>query len=62
MIGKAVTLWGDGDDLSAVLVTGGGGSFFFDRVQSIYPYARELNDPQIANAQGFYRYGLRKFG
>ena len=62
VIGKAVTLWGDGDDLSAVLVTGGGGSFFFDRVQSVYPHARELNDPQVANAQGFYRYGLRKLG
>jgi plasmid segregation protein ParM len=62
VIGQAQTLWGDGDDLSAVLVTGGGGPFFFEEIREVYPHARLLDDPQRANAEGFYRYGLRKFG
>lgn len=62
VVGHAQTLWGDGDDLSAVLVTGGGGPFFFEEIRAVYPHARLLDGPQTANAEGFYRYGLRKFG
>jgi plasmid segregation protein ParM len=62
VVGQAQTLWGDGDDLAAVLVTGGGGPFFYEEIKAVYPHAQLLDDPQRANAEGFYRYGLRKFG
>jgi plasmid segregation protein ParM len=62
ILGKAAELWGDGRDLDAILVTGGGGRAFADRIQSEYRQAQLVNSPQMANATGFYRYGLRKFG
>jgi plasmid segregation protein ParM len=62
ILGEAVTLWGDGRDLLAVLVTGGGGPALLERVRTIYPHARLVANPQTANAEGFYRYALRKFG
>lgn len=62
VLGEAVTLWGDGRDLLAVLVTGGGGPALLERVRAIYPHARLAPNPQTANAEGFYRYALRKFG
>jgi hypothetical protein len=62
ILGEAVTLWGDGRDLLALLVTGGGGPALLERVRTIYPHARLVANPQTANAEGFYRYALRKFG
>lgn len=62
VIGKAQTLWGVGDDLAVVLVTGGGAPFFFEMAQAVYPHAQLMHEPQMANAAGFHRYGLRKFG
>jgi len=62
VLGKANELWGDARDISAVLVTGGGGPAFFEYIETVYPHARLLSDPQTANAEGFYRYGLRKHG
>ena len=62
ILGEAVTLWGDGRDLLAVLVTGGGGPALLERIRAVYPHARLAPNPQTANAEGFYRYALRKFG
>ncbi len=62
VLGEAVTLWGDGRDLLAVLVTGGGGPALLERIRAVYPHARLAPNPQTANAEGFYRYALRKFG
>lgn len=62
VLAQAQQLWGAGRDLSAVLVTGGGGHAFIDRINAQYPQARLVENSQIANAEGFYRYGLRKWG
>ncbi len=62
VIGEAQTLWGAGRDLAAVLVTGGGGPRLMERIRAVYPHARLAPSPQMANVEGFYRYGLRKFG
>jgi plasmid segregation protein ParM len=59
--GEAATLWGRAKDAAAVLVTGGGGGALLQRIQLKYPHARLICEPQTANAQGFYRYALRKF-
>jgi hypothetical protein len=61
VLAEATTLWGDGRDLAAVLVTGGGGRALMAQIQACYPHARPVPDPQLANAEGFYRYALRKF-
>ncbi len=62
VVGQARTLWGDGDDLAVVLVTGGGGGFFLPMIQEAFPHARIVGEAQAANAVGFYRYAVRKFG
>lgn len=61
IVGQAQTLWGDGADLSNILLTGGGAPVFVDVVRRVYPHAHEMPEAQLANANGFYRYGLRKF-
>lgn len=61
ILGEAATLWGSGRDLATVLVTGGGGIALLEKVKLKYPHARLLCEPQTANAEGFYRYALRKF-
>lgn len=62
IVGEALTLWGGGDDLANVIVTGGGAEVFIDAIRAVYTHAHVMPDAQIANADGFYRYGLRKFG
>lgn len=61
ILSEAKTQWGYGDGLAAILVTGGGGQALFPYVQQIYSHARLVTDPQMANAQGFHRYAIRKF-
>ena len=39
ILGEAVTLWGDGR-LLAALVTGGGGPALLERIRTVYPHAR----------------------
>lgn len=56
------TLWGGGADLTVVLVTGGGGEILLPYIQQRYAHARLVTDAQMANAEGFYRYALLKFG
>jgi plasmid segregation protein ParM len=61
IVGQARTLWGTGDDLASVLLTGGGAEIFLATVRAAYPHAHIMPEPQMANADGFYRYGIRKF-
>jgi len=63
--GKAFELWGDGLDLDAVVVAGGGAAYFGSRLEAMYPQVTRANgngDPGLANCEGFYRYAVRKFG
>lgn len=62
VLAEAISLWGDGRDLDAVLVTGGGAAVIGDRVARRFPHAQLLGDPAMANVRGFWRYGQRKFG
>ena len=57
----ATTLWDDGKGLAAVLLTGGGAEALAPMIQRTFPHTRVMSQPQLANAQGFYRYGLRTF-
>jgi len=62
IVGKAATLW-DSEErtITAVLATGGGAETVFPAIESVFPQATLLPGAQIANADGFYRYALRKF-
>ena len=62
VLARAGTLWGDGRDLDAVLVTGGGAIALGERISRRYPNARILADASMANVRGFERYGRRKWG
>ena len=61
VLAQAGTLWGDGRDLRAILVTGGGALSLGERIQRRYPHARILDDAAMANVRGFEKYGLRKW-
>jgi plasmid segregation protein ParM len=61
ILGHATTLWGAGQELAVVLLTGGGALPFAEHVRGVFPHARLVPQPQLANALGFYRYGLRQF-
>jgi plasmid segregation protein ParM len=61
VLARAGTLWGDGRDLKAVLVTGGGAMVLGERICHRYPHARVLDDASLANVRGFERYGRRKW-
>jgi plasmid segregation protein ParM len=61
ILAQAATLWGDGRDLDAILVTGGGALVLGERIQHRYRHARTLPDPALANVRGFLKYGCRKW-
>jgi plasmid segregation protein ParM len=61
ILAHAGTLWGDGRDLEAVLVTGGGAISLGERIRRRYPHARVLEDAAMANVHGFAKYGMRKW-
>lgn len=61
ILAQAATLWGNGQELAAVLLTGGGARPLLKHVQQVFPHAQLVPQPQLANALGFYRYGLRQF-
>jgi plasmid segregation protein ParM len=61
ILAHAGTLWGDGRDLSAVLVTGGGAIALGERMGQRYAHAQILDDAPMANVRGFRKYGLRKW-
>lgn len=61
ILAQATTLWGDGQELTAVLLTGGGALPLAKHIRTVFPHAQLVPQPQLANALGFYRYGLRQF-
>jgi plasmid segregation protein ParM len=61
VLAEAGTLWGDGRDLKAVLVTGGGAMALGERIQRRYGHARLLPNAALANVNGFHKYGRRKW-
>lgn len=58
LINKARTLWGEGRDLDAVLITGGGGQLLGHYFQ-VFPHARVVSEPAMANVRGFLKYARR---
>ena len=62
VLGKAMTLWGDGRDIQRVLVTGGGAYALGKYVKARYPHPVVTQQPTLCNARGFWLYGLRKWG
>jgi len=60
LISKAGTLWGEGRDLDAVMITGGGGQAL-GRYFQVYPHAIVISDPAMANVRGFLKYAQRVF-
>jgi plasmid segregation protein ParM len=61
ILAHAATLWGDGRDLKAILVTGGGAIALGERICARYAHARVLDDAPMANVRGFFKYALRKW-
>ncbi len=63
ILAKARTLWSDGSDLDAVVLTGGGSREIASYLRRVYPHTRMVGgDPQFANVTGYLRAGLRRFG
>ncbi len=62
IISKARSLWGEGLDLRAVVLTGGGSLELAPYVRRAYSHTRRVSgDPQFANVTGYLRAGLRRF-
>ena len=61
ILAQAVSLWGDGRELKAILATGGGAGMLGEWIQRRYPHARVLDDAALANVRGFEKYGRRKW-
>jgi plasmid segregation protein ParM len=60
---KARSLWGEGLDLRAVVLTGGGSLELAPYIRQAYSHTRRASgDPQFANVTGYLRAGLRRFG
>lgn len=56
---KTSELWGNARDLDRIILTGGGAIPMRSFFSSVYPHLMSLPDPDMANARGFYRRGLR---
>lgn len=58
--GMIRTKWNGGDDVDAILLTGGGSLYIYDRMAMEFPHVRlvEQVPPHFANCEGAYRYGL----
>ena len=61
VLAQAGTLWGDGRDLAAILVTGGGAIALGERIREHYRHASILDDAAMANVKGFRKYGQRRW-
>lgn len=60
--GHATMLWGHGQGLQAILITGGGGQLLGPHFASLGPHVRVVPNARFANATGYYRYGRRLAG
>lgn len=50
--------FGPGRDIHAIPVSGGGAALVIDDVQAAYSHAEQVEDSQLANAQGYLNYAL----
>lgn len=61
LLSVASEIWGDGTKLDEVIITGGGasplGSYFYEN----FPQSEIIEGSQMANAQGYYNYGVLKW-
>jgi len=55
---QAKTLWGNAADLDEIILTGGGANTL-KKYLGIYKHAIVAEDPQFANARGYYKYARR---
>lgn len=64
IVAKARSLkgWGSGQDLRAIVLTGGGSYGLAHYLHEVYPHVQVVDDPQFANVTGYLRAGLRRFG
>ena len=62
LAGHATMLWGRGQALQAILVTGGGGQLLGPHLASLGPHVRVVPNARVQNAIGYYRYGRRLVG
>jgi PRTRC genetic system protein D len=63
IISHAHSLWGRGQELRAVIATGGGALLLAPFLEASFPHLRRVEgDPQLANVTGYLRIGLRRFG
>lgn len=60
ILSQARTIWGEGQDLDRVLITGGGAEVLKDYLSG-YPQAVIAEGPVTANAEGFLKYARRTF-
>jgi plasmid segregation protein ParM len=61
IVAEAESLWPDrGRTFAQIFVTGGGAPLMYGPLVDIFPHAHLVAEPQMANADGFYRYGLFK--
>ena len=58
----AHSLWGNGNDLDAVVLSGGGAPVFESSTRSVYEQTLPVeDDPVMGNAEGFGKWGKRQF-
>jgi plasmid segregation protein ParM len=50
--------WRTGARVDRIPVAGGGASLTIEQIQAAYPHAELLDDPQGANARGYYNYAM----
>lgn len=50
--------WKAGADVDVIYVSGGGAYYVIDAVKAAYPQAQLVENAQLANAQGYFNYGL----
>ena len=53
--------WGDGKDIDTLLISGGGASLIGPYLADHYPQMTIIDDSQLANVSGYYKYGLLKW-
>jgi plasmid segregation protein ParM len=58
IVTEALNLWDDAADAARVIGFGGGMNALRSYIQHAYDHLHILEDPQFANAEGFYRFAL----